>query len=64
VNKLLSVGSSGDLGPDRVLERPHVMYNQNTAKYVMWMHIDSLNYGDARAGVAVADTVCGSYSYM
>jgi hypothetical protein len=64
VNKLLSVGSSGDLGPNRVLERPHVMYNQNTGKYVMWMHIDSSNYGDARAGVAVGDSICGNYNYM
>lgn len=64
VNKLLTLQSSGDLGPNRVVERPHVIYNSNTKKYVMWMHIDSSNYGEAKAGVATSDSVCGTYSYM
>lgn len=63
-NKLLSVQSSGDLGPDRILERPHVMFNEITKKYVMWMHIDSIDYKEAKAGVAIADTVCGDYQYQ
>lgn len=64
VNKLLSVGSSGDLGPNRVIERPKVLYNDATRKYVMWMHIDSSDYAEAKAGVATSDSICGSYSYM
>ncbi|KAK1148079.1 hypothetical protein N8T08_010714 [Aspergillus melleus] len=52
VNELLSVQESGDLGPERIVERPKVIYNDETDQYVMWMHIDSSNYGDARAGVA------------
>ncbi|KAL2061359.1 hypothetical protein VTL71DRAFT_7632 [Oculimacula yallundae] len=64
VNKVLSLQSSGDLGPNRVVERPHVMYNDQTKKYVMWMHIDSSNYGDAKAGWATSDTVCGNYNYL
>ncbi|KAM3150430.1 hypothetical protein ABEW05_009229 [Botrytis cinerea] len=52
---LLTLQSSGDLGPNRVVERPHIMYNAATAKYVMWMHIDSSNYGEAKAGVATSD---------
>ena len=64
VNKLLSLQSSGDLGPSRVVERPHVLYNEKTGKYVMWMHIDSSNYGEAKAGVAVGDSICGNYQYM
>jgi len=39
------------------------MYNKSTKKYVLWMHIDSSNYGDAKAGVATGDTVCGKYEY-
>jgi len=29
----------------------------------MWMHIDSSNYGEAKAGWATSDSVCGSYTY-
>jgi hypothetical protein len=64
VNKLLTVQSSGDLGPNRVVERPHVMYNDATGKYVMWLHIDDSSYGEAKAGVATSSSVCGSYTYM
>jgi len=46
VNKLLTVQASGDLGPNRVIERPHVLYNNATSKRVMWMHIDSSSYGE------------------
>lgn len=54
---------SGDLGPDRVVERPKVIRNPRTGQYVMYMHIDSSNYSDARVGVATSDTPCGPYAY-
>ncbi|TVY56913.1 Beta-glucuronidase [Lachnellula suecica] len=63
-NELLSVGTSGDLGPNRVVERPHVMWNAGTSKWVMWMHIDSSSYAEAKAGVATSATICGKYTYM
>ncbi|KAK1782223.1 glycosyl hydrolase [Copromyces sp. CBS 386.78] len=53
---LSRTGSSGDLGPNRIIERPK--------EYVMWMHVDSSNYGDAKVGVATSDTACGGrYEY-
>ncbi|KAL8298871.1 hypothetical protein RB597_007478 [Gaeumannomyces tritici] len=61
---LSRTAAAGDLGPNRVLERPKVIYNDRTRKYVMWMHIDSSDYEDARAGVAVGDSVCGKYTYL
>src|SRR4051812_21318223 len=64
VNKLLTVQASGDLGPNRVVERPRVIYNDATGKYVMWMHIDSSSYSEAKVGVATSSSVCGTYSYM
>jgi hypothetical protein len=60
----LSLQASGDLGPNRVIERPKVLYNAGTHKYVMWMHVDSPSYGDARAGVAESSTPCGPYTYL
>ncbi|KAI1086668.1 carbohydrate-binding module family 35 protein [Rostrohypoxylon terebratum] len=64
VGALLSRTSSGDLGPNRVVERPKVLYNASTKKYVLYMHIDSSSYGEAKVGVATGDTVCGKYSYV
>ncbi len=63
VNNVLTQQASGDLGPNRIVERPHVIYNSSTAKYVMWMHIDSTGYSDRRAGTASSSTVCGNYTY-
>ncbi|KAJ2977501.1 hypothetical protein NUW58_g7790 [Xylaria curta] len=57
------VQAPGDLGPNRVVERPKVVYNDSTKKYVLYMHIDSSNYGEAKVGVATGDSVCGSYTY-
>ncbi|KAL5397775.1 hypothetical protein PMIN02_002062 [Paraphaeosphaeria minitans] len=61
---LLSRTPSGDLGPNRVVERLKVIYNKTTKKYVLWMHIDSSEHTEARAGVATGDTVCGKYTYI
>ncbi|KAK2043242.1 galactan 1,3-beta-galactosidase [Colletotrichum somersetense] len=65
VGALLSrTSAAGDLGPNRVVERPKVVYNSGTGKYVMYLHIDSSNYAEAKVGVATSDTVCGSYTYL
>ncbi|WP_030324761.1 RICIN domain-containing protein [Streptomyces sp. NRRL B-3229] len=60
----LSRQDSGDLGPSRVVERPKVIHNASTSTYVMYMHIDSASYGDARVGVATSSTPCGPYTYQ
>ena len=53
-----------DLHPGGVIERPKVVYNAKTKKYVMWLHIDSADYKKASAGVAVADKATGPYTYL
>jgi hypothetical protein len=63
VNNVLTRQASGDLGPNRVIERPHVIYNASTSQFVMYMHVDSSNYSDRKAGVATSSSVCGSYTY-
>lgn len=44
-----------------VFERPKVVYNKATDKYVMWYHHDSRDYRAAELGVAVSDKVDGPY---
>ncbi|HTJ36445.1 MAG TPA: ricin-type beta-trefoil lectin domain protein [Dactylosporangium sp.] len=63
VANVLTRQSSGDLGPNRIVERPHVIYNAATSTYVMYMHIDNTNYSERKAGVATSGSVCGSYTY-
>lgn len=56
--------SSSDIHDSKVIERPKVLYNKKTKKFVMWMHIDSPDYGAAKSGVAVSDLPQGPFVYQ
>lgn len=58
------IDSLHDLHTSKVLERPKVVYNKKTGKFVMWMHIDSADYKKACAGVAVSDSPIGPFEYL
>jgi hypothetical protein len=49
-----------------VVERPKVIHNKKTGKFVMWFHHELKNqgYNAALTGVAVADSVTGPYEYI
>jgi hypothetical protein len=49
-----------------ILERPKVIYNKKTGKFVMWFHLElkDQGYKAALTGVAVSDHVTGPYSYV
>ncbi|WP_251028780.1 family 43 glycosylhydrolase [Bacillus sp. ISL-18] len=59
-----------DIGTDRVIERPKVIYNEKTKKYVMWMHTDGPSttstamYAKAEAGYALSDSPIGPFVYQ
>ena len=53
-----------DLHPSKVLERPKVVYNKKTGKFVMWAHVESADYSKACAGVAVSDSPVGPFVYQ
>ena len=57
-NSMLQKGS--------VLERPKVIYNKKTKKFVMWFHheLKDQGYKAALTGVAVSDKVTGPYKYI
>lgn len=48
-----------------ILERPKVIHNPKTGKFVMWFHLEpsGMGYHAARSGVAVADKITGPYQY-
>ena len=49
-----------------ILERPKVIYNPVTDKYVMWFHLERKGRGylSAHSGVAIADKVTGPYQFL
>jgi len=53
-----------ELHTGRIIERPKVIYNARTKKYVMFTHVDTKDYQYARVGIAVSDTPAGRYEYL
>ena len=47
-----------------IMERPKVVYNSYTNKFVMWLHVDAIDYKLARSGVAVSDSPTGPFTYL
>jgi len=49
-----------------ILERPKVIYNRQTGKFVMWFHLEpkGSSYSAAKSGVAVADHPAGPYQFI
>ncbi|WP_165986590.1 RICIN domain-containing protein [Streptomyces sp. YIM 98790] len=62
-NHVLTQSSAAEL-QNANIERPKVMYNRATGQFVMWMHKENgSDYSEARAAVAVSDTVDGDYAW-
>ncbi|MEV2210132.1 RICIN domain-containing protein [Streptomyces sp. NPDC050997] len=63
-NHVLTQSSASELATANI-ERPKVMYNASTGKFVMWMHKENgTDYSEARAAVAVSSTVDGNYTWQ
>ncbi len=45
-------------------ERPKVIRNDKTGKYVMWAHMENAAYSVGAAGIAIADKVRGPYKFV
>lgn len=51
------------LGNGRFIERPKIMYNKKTGKFVVWCHWEQSNYGASEAAVFYCDSVNGPYKF-
>lgn len=62
----VSDNPTSDITQGCVLERPKVIYNKKTQKFVMWFHLELKNHGydAARSGVAVSDSPEGPYTFI
>jgi hypothetical protein len=49
-----------------ILERPKVIFNPRTKKFVMWFHLEpkDAGYSSALSGVAMADNVTGPFRFV
>ena len=58
--------STSDIAKGCIMERPKVIYNAKTKKFVMWFHLElrGKGYKAARAGVAVSEKVTGPYRFI
>lgn len=59
-------GSGSEIEKGCILERPKVIYNAKTEKYVMWFHLEPKGGGyiGARSGIAISNSVTGPYTYL
>lgn len=58
--------TSNLLQPGCIIERPKVIFNKKTGKFVMWFHheLKGQGYRAAMTGVAVSDKITGPYKYL
>jgi len=62
----VSSDPASDIVQGCIIERPKVIFNQQTGQYVMWFHheLKDQGYNAALSGVAVASVVTGPYMYL
>lgn len=54
-----------DISEGRLLERPKVIHNARTGKWVMWAHWENgKDYGQARVAILEADEITGPYRFI
>lgn len=58
--------SGSDIEDGCILERPKVIKNKKTGKYIMWFHLEpkGKGYKGALSGVAISDNATGPYIYI
>lgn len=59
-------GSKHVLEKGCIIERPKVIYNERTGKFVMWFHLEhkGKGYSAAEYGVAVSDNPVGPFEFL
>ena len=62
----VSESDSSDIARGCILERPKVIFNKKTGKFVMWFHLEfkGQGYYSARSGIAISDKPEGPFEYL
>ena len=63
---VVSNNDSSDIAMGCIMERPKVVYNKKTKKFVLWFHLElkGRGYKAARVGLAVSDSPTATFSYV
>lgn len=63
---LVSNDSTSDITKGCIIERPKVIYNEKTEKFVMWFHLElkDQGYRASRAALAISDMPTGPYQFI
>ncbi len=63
---VISNDAKHPIAKECIIERPKVIYNAKTKKFVMYFHLElkEMGYAAAFAGVATSDKVTGPYSFL
>lgn len=51
-------------GRGSFVERPKVIFNPRTGKYVLWAHLEQRGYRYARAGIATSDSATSPFNFL
>ncbi|KAI8658024.1 hypothetical protein NCS57_01182900 [Fusarium keratoplasticum] len=51
------------ISPHSVIQRPKVLYSEETGKYHMWWHADDSKYSLLLQGLATSDKIAGPYKF-
>ena len=64
--KVDETSPQSDIAKGCILERPKVIYNAKTRKFVMWFHLElkGKGYDAARSGVALSDSPTGPFTFL
>ncbi len=62
----VSEQAGSDIARGCIIERPKVVYNRRTRKFVLWFHLElkGQGYAAARYGVATSDTPTGPFAFV
>lgn len=66
VSLAVSEEAGSDIERGCIMERPKVVYNEKTGKFVMWLHLElkGEGYGPSRTAVAVSDSPVGPFRFI
>ncbi|MDR0536815.1 MAG: glycoside hydrolase family 43 protein [Tannerellaceae bacterium] len=66
VLSVMPEGSGSEIEKGAILERPKVVFNKLTGKFVMWFHLEpkGMGYRGARTAVATSDAPDGQFSFI
>jgi len=63
---VITKNDRSDITKGCVMERPKVVYNEKTQKYVLWFHLElkGQGYKAARVAMALSDSPTGTFEYV